>query len=313
MRPICSLVGFVIGVGIVGIAASSPGQGKDAAPVLAATRQALGGDQALSAVKTFVATGQTRQVRGNNLVPIEFEIASELPSKYVRRDEVPAQESDPTTAGFNGDTLLQFPKPPGASAQAGAQDPGRPRLLALRHDFATLTLGMFATSFESVPLTFSLVGQAEAPQGTADIIDAKGPDGLALRLFVSQQTHLPIMVSWTTPATNVVLVDPGQAAPKDLAPGAIVVQAPARPPATAPKADQDQYVADVQALRKKTLAEAKPVEHRVYFADYRDTGGGVKFPFRLRRATAGQTVEETNIDGFKINARIDPKKFQSVK
>jgi hypothetical protein len=37
---------------------------------------------------------------------------------------------------------------------------------------------------------------------------------------------------------------------------------------------------------------------------------GVKFPFRLRRATGTDTVEETIFDGFKINPKIDSKKFE---
>ena len=65
------------------------GQASDAASVLAATRDALGGEKNLAAVKTFVATGRTRQLRGNNLIPIEFEINCELPDKYVRKDEFP--------------------------------------------------------------------------------------------------------------------------------------------------------------------------------------------------------------------------------
>ena len=78
----------------------------------------------------MVATGRTRQVRGDNLVPIEFEIAIELPDKYVRKDEIPAQESGPTTTGFNGDTLLQFPAPPaaaGARGRTAAADRGAAR------------------------------------------------------------------------------------------------------------------------------------------------------------------------------------------
>ena len=76
-----------------------------AAGILTAAREALGGENKLAALKTLVATGRTQQVRGNNLVPIEFEISIELPDKYVRKDEIPAQESDPTTVGFNGDEL----------------------------------------------------------------------------------------------------------------------------------------------------------------------------------------------------------------
>ena len=67
------------------------------------------------------------------------------------------------------------------------------------------------------------------------------------------------------------------------------------------------------ALRAKTLATAKPVETRIYFADYRDIGNGLKFPFRLRKAVAGETIEETNFDAFKINPRIDPRKFEPLK
>ena len=93
------------------------------ARVLSAAREALGGERRLAAVKTMVATGRTRQVRGENLVPIEFEIAVELPDRYVRKDEIPAQESDPTTSGFNGDELLQFPVPGPPPARAGGPPP----------------------------------------------------------------------------------------------------------------------------------------------------------------------------------------------
>src|SRR3981189_205601 len=44
---------------------AQPGQSADPTAVLAAARSALGGDARLSAVKTFAATGRTRQVRGN--------------------------------------------------------------------------------------------------------------------------------------------------------------------------------------------------------------------------------------------------------
>src|SRR5437763_17145743 len=94
------------------------GQARDADSVLAATREALGGEKNLAAIKTFVATGRTRQLRGNNLVPIEFEINCELPDRFVRQDEIPAQDSDITVSGFSGDTLIQFP-PPGAGRTGG--------------------------------------------------------------------------------------------------------------------------------------------------------------------------------------------------
>ena len=109
------------------VAAGHAGPGAaDAGAVLAAARDALGGDGKLSAVKSFVATGRTRQVRGNNLVPIEFELYCELPDRYVRKDEIPAQESGPTASGFNGDGLIQIPPPTTPPATPAAARPVAP-------------------------------------------------------------------------------------------------------------------------------------------------------------------------------------------
>jgi hypothetical protein len=260
-----------------------------AAGVLASARDALGGEKKLAAVKTLVVTGRTRQIRGENLVPIEFEIAIELPDRYVRKDEIPAQESEPTTVGFNGEELIQYPVPAATAGPARAGGPPAPtpeqqdaarrtRLANVRQDFARLTLGLFAASFSSVPLTFSYAGKAEAPQGKADVLEVKGPGNFSARFFVDADKHLPIMITWTAPPPP----QRGRGAPPSRG------EAPATAPAGPPPA---------------------PPESRIYFADYREVSG-IQFPFRLRRAVGADTVEETTFDGFKINTKIDPKKFE---
>jgi hypothetical protein len=269
---------------IVGIGGVATAQKKDPAAVLTAARQALGGEKKLSAVKSFTATGRTRQVRGDNLVPIEFEIFVELPDKYLRKDEIPAQESGPTASGFNGEAWLQDPPPPAAPTPPPAPsrptgplgNPSAARVATLKQDFARLTLGMFASSFPAYPLTFTYAGEAEAPQGKADVLDAKGPDNFTIRLFINRETHLPIMVSWTSAPAGRGGSPGGPGGPG----GALA--SPAAPPA--------------------------PVENRLYFADYRDVDG-MQFPFRLRRAVGADTIEETTFDRFKVNAKIDPRKF----
>src|SRR5207253_402934 len=168
------------------------GQARDADSVLAATRVALGGDRNLAAVKTFVVTGRTRQLRGNNLVPIEFEISCELPDKYVRKDEFPAQDTDVSVSGFRGDDVIVFPRPP---AGRGGGPAGRP-------------------------------GPGAAPPGLAPPSGATPPRG-------------------------------GE---------------PVGP----------------------------PPENRLYFADYRDVEG-TKWPFRIRRAVGGNTIEETTFDRINVN------------
>ena len=224
---------------------------QDVSGIITAARTALGGEEKIAAVKSFTMTGRTQQLRGNNLVPIEFEISCELPDRYVRKDEIPAQESGPTTVGFSGEELIQLPVPASPPADAAR----RARVATVKQDFARLTLGMFAGSFSSYPVTFVYAGQAEAPEGRADVLDVKGPANAAMRFFVLKQTHLPVMVSW------------------------------------------------------QTQAQGKPVENRIYFADYRNVDG-LRLPFRLRRAVGADTVEETTVDRFRINPKIDPRKFE---
>jgi hypothetical protein len=318
-------------------AQGQPAGSKDPATILAAARQALGGEKKLGAVKSFTATGRTRQVRGDNLVPIEFEIFVELPDKYVRKDEIPAQESGPTASGFNGDDLLVDPPPPAAMPEPMK----KARVSTLKQDFARLALGMFAGSYPSYPLTFTYAGQAEAPQGKADVLDAKGPDGVTLRYFISVDTHLPIMVSWQPPAPPARPAGPGRgpAAPgAPAAPGGAPAGAPpagpppagpppagampppagvppATPPAATPPAGAPPQGAAPGATPPAGMPQRGAVpggprpEFRVYFADYRDVDG-MQFPFRIRRATGADTTEETTFDRFRINPKIDPKKFE---
>src|SRR6188508_35073 len=119
----CAAVGCL--AAFAAVSGTVTAQSKDPAAILAKAREALGGEKKLTAVKTFTATGRTRQVRGDNLVPIEFEIFVELPDKYLRKDEIPAQESGPTASGFNGEEWLQDPPPPAPpAAPAGAAPAG---------------------------------------------------------------------------------------------------------------------------------------------------------------------------------------------
>jgi hypothetical protein len=309
--------------------------------ILAETRKAMGGEKA-TGVRTIVASGRTRRVRGENLVPIEFEINIELPDKYVRKDEVPAEESQPTSTGFVGNEIIQFPvapagrgrgdappsAPPGRgrrdapggppAAPAGGRGPASPptpeqleaqrtaRLTTAKQEFARLMLGLLPASLETYPLTFGYAAQAAAPQGTADVLDVRGAGNFAARLFLGSDTKLPIMISWQAPPTAVLVRTPWGAAPPSVPPGAVIVDAPAPPaPGAAPEASAE-YTKQVAALRQK--AQAAPVEYRIYYADYRDVDG-VKFPFRLRRAIGADTTEETSFDRFRLNTKIDPRKF----
>lgn len=291
-------------------------QTKDPAAILAAAHEALGGQARIDAVKTIVASGRTRQVRGENLVPIEFEISIELPDKYLRRDEIPAQESGPTASGFNGDGLLQDPPlpappvPPAGMAGRGRGPGGAPpnpaaaRVTSLKQDFARLMLGLFATSSSAYPLTFTYLSEAEAPQGTADVLQAKAPDGFVMRLFISTTTHLPLMVTWQGPVAG-----RGMARGPVGARGAGPAPQASGPPPTTPPPPAQTPGAPAPRGAGAPAAPSGPPDNRLYFAEYQDLNG-LQLPFRIRRAVGPDTVEETTFDRFRINAKIDPKKFE---
>jgi hypothetical protein len=312
MRAFLQLV-LISCLAVSALADAQPAPADPAAAVVAAAREALGGEKKLAAVRTVLATGRTRQVRGDNLVPIEFEIAIELPDKYVRKDEIPAQESGPTQTGFSGDILLQFPAPSPPPGRAGGPPPptpeqaaaaGRMRLNTIKQDFARLMLGMFAGTSSAYPVTFTYVGKAEAPQGKADVLDVKGPPGpgaFAGRLFVNADTHLPIMITWTAPAP------PMRGGPPPPSRGGPPPGRDGGPPASA---SQGREGAPSRGDAPPAAAsQPPPPETRLYFGEYRETGG-LQLPFRLRRALGPDTVEETTFDGYKINTKIDPKKFE---
>jgi hypothetical protein len=326
-RPLV-LAGVIIGAAVPGAQAPPTASGAAADKVLAATREALGGETRLAAVKNFVATGRTRQVRGDNLVPIEFEIACELPDKYVRKDEIPAQESGPTATGFNGDDLIQVPAPvpPPAGREGGPAAGPNPvqieamrkgRVASVKQDFVRLTLGMFAGSFDAYPLTFTYAGQAEAPQGKADVIDAKGAGTFTARLFINSETHLPIMVSWqgqNMPMRGMPGRGPGGPAPgagSTTGRGAESSTGPPLPAAAAPGRGGEAVAPPPGAMRGTGPGAGPPagVEFRIYYAEYRDVDG-LKWPFRIRRATGPETTEETTFDRFRVNTKIDQRKFE---
>jgi len=166
---------------------------------------------------------------------------------------------------------------------------------------------MFAATSPAFPLTYSYVGQAEAPQGKADVIDVKGPANFAARLFVAAD-GLPIMLTWQAP------MGPG-------GPGAMM--RPGGPPTGAPPTGGPPAGGPPAGVPPSGGAPntsgpggpppgAKPApEQRLYFADYRDVDG-LKLPFRIRRAAGSETTEETIFDRYRINAKVDPRRFDTT-
>jgi hypothetical protein len=309
------------------------GQGSDANKVLSMVREALGGDKKLASVKTITATGTSTRVNGEtSSAPTDYELAMELPDKFVKKEVIATIGSNAIgrTTGFNGDGLIsETDTPPAFGGQVLMRfGPGGPAIgatptpeqaeamrkaaLASAHEeFARFTLGMFATSFPAFPLEFSYAGQAASPDGNADVIGITGADDFAAKLFVDGATHLPLMLSWMAKEPLVLknTNTPGRGGASGSGPA--VVQFGGGGQSLTPE-QRDQMVKDMQDQMKEADATRRIVEYRVYYGDYQDVSG-IKLPFKIQRSIDGKASEELTLEKIKVNPRIDPKKFEVTK
>jgi hypothetical protein len=279
---------------------TSPAAAQDAKAdaVLKAAREALGGSEKLAAIKEITAKGKHQRLMGEIQATGETEIQVTLPDKYMRSqtDQI-FGNSVTIESGFEGDQPIQRSNSmgggpnvvfriggPGApGAQADPEAVKAAQLRAQRADFTRLMLGWFATTPAFMEATFSYVGQAESPDGRADVIAVTGKDNFAARLFVDQQTHRPLMLTYmgAQPMVRVVRNTGG-----------------AHDPHT-PAGEDANRRAD-HALSEAAAQGPPPlVEMQLYFDDYREVGG-VWLPHRISRSVKGEPNEEIEFEKIQI-------------
>jgi hypothetical protein len=338
------------------------GQGGDADKVLAAARQALGGEKKLDALKSLAIEGRSLRISAaGTSTESDFEVAIELPDKFMRRDAVVnmGNMSIYRNSGFNGDGVInEMDTPPqlagggnvvmfrstgGAGGTTFTMGPGggvtsgtpptpeqqeaarRATLLSAKQDFARMALGMFAKSPAAYPLTMTFAGQAEAPDGKADVIEVKGEGEFTARLFIDATTHLPLMLSWMAkePMNMVrsVTAGPGGGTAVTVGGGGVgpvthapVTQAPAgqAPRANMTPEEREKLMKQLEEQSREAEAKRRVVEYRLFYSDYRAVDG-VQLPHRLQRSIDGKPTEEVTFDKVKVNAKIDAKKFTVTK
>ena len=201
---------------------------------MADVRKALGGEQKLAAVKgvslradyrreisagaggggtmTFVmmgggggGAGGSQQTTGK----IEIDVA--LPDRYLRTDIGSAAFGMTRTEGFESSRpfIEVVPNTPGMRIQVDspASDPERARLALKRSqtELARLYLGLTGGTQPGFDCSYVYSGQAESPDGKADIIDVTGADDFKARLFVDSETHLPLMLTYMEPEARVMM------------------------------------------------------------------------------------------------------------
>jgi hypothetical protein len=289
------MVSFVsLGMMLGSLLAGAEGDTK-AAALLDQARAALGGEKKLAKVQGLSASGTLAREMGDRQVSGELTIDVQLPDKMVRTDSM-SPMGDATivlTTGINGDTLIRnsktlnagpglmvrLPGPPAAGSEAETQ-----ALRAARADLARLAVAFLLTPPASVPLEFSDGGEAESPDGKADVVNVKGPGSFAARLFFDKSSHRPLMLSYQGVAPR------------------MVVQTMRGGPAPEPPA------AERHANEAAAAPPPQAVDIQMFLDDYRAVDG-VMFPHHVSRSVDGKTTEEWTFKTIRVNPAFKPDAF----
>src|SRR5262245_60149004 len=104
-RAIC-----IVGILVMACGGLVIAQNTDAKKVLADVRAALGGEDKLAAVKTLTVSGRSARVsNGASAAPTDFELAAELPNKFMKKDVMGVMMGAEITrtSGFNDQMPLE--------------------------------------------------------------------------------------------------------------------------------------------------------------------------------------------------------------
>ena len=280
------LIVFLMSIAMTagGYAARATGDAK-AEQLMTQARAALGGEKNLSKVQGLTATGTYQRTMQDRQVSGEGTIELQLPDKLLRTESLsPMGDILIVTAqGLNGEKLLRSQRtmngPPGMVIRTPPPPTGDAEAQAIRNaraDLARTALAFLLASPATLPLEFSSGGEAEADEGKADVIDAKGAGNFAARIFLDQKTHRPLMLTYRGVAPRVMIQTRQGPPPEE-----------GRGPGEAPH--------DPAAVPAPEV-----VDITLFLDDYRSVDG-VMVPHHMARSIDGKPSEETTFKTIKIN------------
>ena len=273
--------------------ASAQDAATKAQQLLAQARAALGGEK-LKSLTSLSASGSMRRKMGQMDMSGELQIDLLLPDKVMRVETTTLMGSaeltrmevlngttvwmDLQTSGGGGMVMIRRPGGDNPHAQAAQQN-------SVRSEFARTMIGWLLTTPSSFPVEYSFAGEAESPDGKADVLEVKGPNDFAARLFLDQKSHKPLMLTYKGRKARVIMSTS----------------------TNGPRSEEEvkKQIADAEAK-----AAAEPlVEYQVVFNDYRDVSG-VSLPHRLTKSVENEVNEEWEISKFKLNPQLKSEKFE---
>ena len=290
-----SMISLAMALG--GLAARMEGDAKSA-ELIAQARAALGGEKNLNAVQGLTCAGSYARTLGDRQLSGDLTIELQLPDKMLRT-ETSNPIGDMTIVveqGVNGEKLLRNQRtingPPGAVIRmapppAGA-DAEAQAVRNARADMTRLVVALLLAPPPSMPLEYTYGGEAQADEGAADIVDAKGPGSFAIRIFLDRKSHRPLMLQYRGVAPQM----------------RIQTQTMQGPP------DPERMRRAEQAAHDAAAAQPPPqLVDITFFVDDYKTVSGIQLPHHFSRSIDGKPTEEMTCKTIKVNPAFKPDTF----
>ena len=287
--------------------------------VLAQVRSALGGDT-LAAVKSLTAEGPFRRRMGQRDMEGTLVLTVVRPDNLRRSEEMTmggaggptvervsafngteAWDDVQNRGGMGGGMQMRLMGPGGPGGSGGQGGPLTPeqieqqRIRRLKRELQRWMVTFFAESAEP----FTDAGIAESPDGRADVLETKDEAGRAVRLFVDQVTHLPVMVHYQEVRPRVMTAGAGGPGRGRGAGG---------PGGQRPSEEEMQR--RIEELRKQ--GPPPPSTFSMHLSEYKAVDG-VMLPHRVDISTEGQPSEEWTIEKLEVNPSIKAQDFAKPK
>jgi outer membrane lipoprotein-sorting protein len=289
-----TMVAALSGAGSASIAAVGD---DSAAAVLQAARHALGGEEKLAAVKTLTVTGEQRRVFGEREISGDVTLDLMLPDRMRRTDEsgIPGGPRMTRVSVLNGDEIwfdntnrgggggfARFAGPNGAQGQGGRamSDEDRERMRKaqaqrMKSELQRYQLAWLLASAQPI----AHVATAEAEDGKADVLEVKDEEGRPVRLFIDQETHLPLMMTYDAAMPRMMRGRPGAGRPSP---------------------------EEIERMRREP---PQIVTFEVHYAEYKEVDG-ILLPHLITQSTNGNVTEEWTIERYRINPSLKVDEFE---
>ena len=215
----------------------------------------------------------------------DVRVDSLRPDRYLRVDTVspmPGMPGIPLASGLDGEEAWYgaLPVASGMNVVIRAAAPGDASGQARLKDRILRESALFLVSLLAGGngTEFAWVGEAEAPEGRADVLQVTGRGGLDARLFVDQKSHRPLMLTFLDSPPRMMVR-------REMGPGG----GHARPGGSAPP--------------EAMPTPPPPVEAALFLSDWKRVGG-VLLPHALNKTLEGKPYEEIVVSRYTLN---DPK------